>query len=251
MTYSVLVVDDEPLARAGLRILLAEDAEIGAIHEAAGGREAIDQIGRAKPDLVVLDVQMPEVDGLAVIREVGVARMPAVVFATAHDEFALHAFEVNAVDYLLKPVTRTRFGEALTRAKARLRVRQSEAHQLDGVLDTLAGRFPARFAVRAVGKTTFVATHDIDWIGAAENYVELHVGAATHLLAVAIGALERSLDPAVFVRVHRSTIVRIDRIRELRRLAHGEHELVLSTGARLRSSRTYHDAVKALATNPF
>jgi two-component system, LytTR family, response regulator len=251
VTYTALVVDDEPLARAGLRLLLAEDAEIGAIHDAAGGREAIDQIGRAKPDLVLLDVQMPEVDGLAVIREVGIERMPAVVFATAHDEFALHAFEVNAVDYLLKPVTRTRFAEALARVKVRLRARDHDPRQLEGVLDALAGRYPARFAVRSVGKTTFVTTVDVDWIGAAENYVELHVGAATHLLAVAIGALERSLDPAAFVRVHRSAIVRIDRIRELRPLAHGEYELVLSTGAKLRSSRTYRDAVRALATNPF
>jgi two-component system, LytTR family, response regulator len=251
VTYSVLVVDDEPLARDGLRMLLAEDPDFGSIAEATGGRDAIAKLEHAKPDLVLLDVQMPEVDGLAVIRAIGAARMPAVVFATAHDEFALHAFEVNAADYLLKPIARGRFHEALARVKQRLRARDYDARQLDGVLDTIAGNFPARFAVRGTGKTTLVATADIDWIGAAENYVELHVGGVAHLLAVAIGAFERSLDPAVFVRIHRSTIVRIDRVRELRPLGRGEYELVLVTGDTLRSSRTYHDAVKSIAANPF
>jgi two-component system LytT family response regulator len=247
VTYSALVVDDEPLARDGLCLLLAEDPDFAPVLEASGGREAIAQIERAKPDLVLLDVQMPEVDGLAVIRAIGPAHMPAVVFATAHDEFALHAFEVNAADYLLKPITRTRFREALARVKRRLR----EPQQLEGVLDTLAGKHPARFAVRSVGKTTMVATDEIDWIGAAENYVELHVGDAVHLLAVAISALERSLDPARFTRVHRSTIVRVDRVRELRALGRGEYELVLASGDVVRSSRTYHDAVKAIVANRF
>jgi two-component system LytT family response regulator len=250
VTYSTLVVDDEPLARNGLCLLLAEDPEFTTITCASGGREAIDQIERAQFDLVLLDVQMPEVDGLAVIRAVGPARMPAVVFATAHDEFALHAFEVNAADYLLKPITRTRFREALVRVKQRLRARE-RGPQLEGVLDALAGKHPARFAVRSVGKTTMVATDEIDWIGAAENYVELHVGTAVHLLAVALSALERSLDPALFVRVHRSTIVRKDRVRELRALGRGEYELVLASGDIVRSSRTYHDAVKAIAANHF
>jgi two-component system LytT family response regulator len=250
VTYSALIVDDEPLARDGLRLLLAEDAEVGPIYEAGGGRDAIAQIEHARPDLVLLDVQMPEVDGLAVIREVGADRMPAVVFATAHDEFALHAFEVNAADYLLKPITRVRFREAMARVKQRLRVRERDA-RLDGVLDTVAGKYPAKFAVRGVGKTTLVAIDDVDWIGAAENYVELHAGDAVHLLAVAIGALERSLDPAQFVRVHRSAIVRIDRVRELRSLGRGEYELVLATGHVVRSSRTYHDAIKAIVARPF
>lgn len=255
MTFSALVVDDEPLARDGLKLLLAGDPEFGAVTDARGGREAIAAIERARPDVVFLDVQMPEVDGLAVVAAIGAARMPPVVFATAHDDFAMFAFEINAVDYLLKPIVRARFADALARVKRRLRADAApqQPQQLGGVLalrDPDHAR-PARFAIREVGKVSFVDVDQIDWISAAENYVELHTASGTHLLQVGLSALDRALDPAAFVRVHRSAIVRVARIASLRALAHGEYEIALATGAKLRSGRTYHDAVKALVTNRF
>lgn len=244
----VLVVDDEPLARAGLRLLLEADPDIAAIAESRSGRDAVAQIRDAPPDLVVLDVQMPGLDGLGVVTEVGAARMPAVIFVTAHDRYAVQAFELSAVDYLLKPVTAGRFAQALARAKRRLAGERPELRQL---LDTLAAPRLRRIAVRGADQTTFVDVDAIDWIAAAENYVELHVGAASHLVHVALGALEKALDPARFVRIHRSTIIQIDRVAALRPAQHGEYVITLATGVALRSGRTYHDAVKALASNPF
>jgi len=248
----VLIVDDEPLARDGLRLLLAGDREIAAIDEARSGREAIAQIAAARPDLVLLDVQMPGIDGLGVVAAVGAARMPAVVFVTAHDRYAVQAFELNAVDYLLKPVTAARFAQALARAKRQLAT--GDAHQqIRNLLDTLASppRALRRIAVRDGDHTMFVEVDAIDWIAAAENYVELHAGAACHLVHVALGTLEKALDPARFARIHRSTIVQIDRIRALKPALHGEYVITLASGVTLRSGRTYHDAVKALASNPF
>jgi two-component system LytT family response regulator len=256
MPWSTLIVDDEPLARDGLRLLLAEDPDIAApIEEARNGREAVAVLQRSRPDLVFLDVQMPEMDGLSVVREVGAERMPAVVFVTAHDRYALQAFEINAIDYLLKPVTRERFAQALARAKAQLASRSAEAanRQILGLLETIAARdrHLKRVAVRSAGKTLFIDVEDIDWIDAAENYVQLHVGKASHLLHVTMNALEKSLDPAAFVRVHRSIIVQVGRIAELQPAPHGEYVIVLQGGVRLRSGRTYGDRLKALAANPF
>jgi two-component system LytT family response regulator len=259
----VLIVDDEPLARDGLRLLLAGDPDIAAIDEARSGREAIArmvQVDEPRPDLVLLDVQMPGIDGFGVVEgaidKLGADRMPAVVFVTAHDRYAVQAFELSALDYLLKPVTGPRFARALARAKAQLGQRDLIAgtgDQIRHLLETLArpARHLRRIAVRSGDATHFVDTDAIDWIAAAENYVELHVGAEHHLVHVALGALEKSLDPARFLRIHRSTIVQIDRIRSARPALHGEYELALADGTRLRSGRTYHDAVKALLSNPF
>ena len=255
MLLSVLVVDDEPLARQGLCQLLEADPEITAIREARDGREAVAAIEAGRPDLVFLDVQMPEMDGFGVVRAVGAERMPAVVFVTAHDRYALAAFEISALDYLLKPVTAERFAQALARAKARLAAHPGEeaSRQILGLLEAIAQpRRPLqRLAVRTEGKTVFVDVADLDWIEAAENYVKLHAGRASHLLQVAMGTLERALDPETFLRVHRGAIVNVGRIRELEPLAHGEYAITLTSGARLRSGRTYHDKLAALAANPF
>jgi two-component system LytT family response regulator len=217
-------------------------------------------------DVVFLDVQMPELDGFAVVEAVGAERMPAIVFVTAHDRFAIRAFEINAVDYLQKPVIRERFARAFARVKARRAAQAALAgaaapsgpgpdalHGLRGLLDSLAAthRRVKRLAVRAAGRTELVDVDDIDWIGAAENYVQLHVGKATHLLHVTMAALETTLDPAAFLRVHRSIIVRVDRIKALAPMSHGEYVITLSTGASLRSGRTYADRLRALADNPF
>jgi len=255
MRLSTLIVDDEPLARDGLRMLLAADAEIGAIREARNGAEAVAAIADARPDLVFLDIQMPEMDGLAVVRAVGPAAMPAVVFVTAHDRYAVQAFELCALDYLLKPVTRERFARALARAKERLRNDSSASatETLRTLLETLAQRDRAvrRLAVRSAGKTLFVDVEDIDYVQAAENYVQLHVGQASHLLLVTMNALEKSLDRERFVRIHRSLLVPVDRIRSLEPAQHGEYLVTLTSGQTLRSGRTYADRLRALAGNPF
>jgi len=255
MPWNLLIVDDEPLAREGLRLLLAGDPDVGEIHEARDGREAVAILREARPDLVFLDVQMPEMDGFAVVREVGAERMPAVVFVTAHDRFALQAFEVNALDYLLKPVTRERFSQTLERAKARLRSQPAseEGRKILSLLETLAAprRAIQRLAVRSAGKTSFVDLADVDWMEAAENYVRLHAGKASHLVLVPLSILEKSLDPETFVRIHRSIIVNAGRIRELEPVAHGEYVVTLPGGVRVRSGRSYHETLKALASNPF
>lgn len=256
MAFTILIVDDEPLAREGLRMLLSGDAEISAIHEAKNGREAVASIQNARPDLVFLDVQMPEMDGFAVVQEVRPEHMPAVVFVTAHDQYAIQAFEINAIDYLLKPVTRDRFAQALARAKVRLDLKSTNsdrASQIISLLESIASprRYLKRLAVRSAAKTVFVDVEDVDWIEAAENYVQLHSGRAGHLLHVTMNTLEKSLDPEIFIRIHRSLIVNIRRITELQPALHGEYVLTLQDGVRLQSGRSFHDKIKALAANSF
>ena len=256
MRYTVLLVDDEPLAREGLRMLLAQDAGIAAIHEARNGQEAVAAIQASRPDLVFLDVQMPGMDGFAVVQEVGAEQMPAIVFVTAHDRYAIQAFEINAIDYLLKPVTAERFAKALARSKERLQAKPAAdeaSRQILSLLETIAAprRFLRRLAVRSSGKTVFVDVEEIEWIEAAENYVQLHVGRAGHLLHVTMNALEKSLDPQSFVRIHRSVIVNVKRIRELQPVTHGEYVVTLESGVRVQSGRMYGERVKALAGNPF
>ena len=253
MPLTSLIVDDEILARQGLRQLLARDPEMAVIHEARDGREAVAAIRAHRPDLVFLDVQMPEMDGFAVIEEIGVASMPLIVFVTAHDAHAIRAFEMSAIDYLLKPVTAARFDQALARAKTQIMAPRASREELKALIETIASpnRYLHRLAVRSPGKTYFVNVNEIDWIGAAENYVELHIGDAGHLLHVRMNALEQALDPGMFVRIHRSIIVNIGRIKEMHSAMHGEYVVVLGGGARLQSSRTYHARLKALTANPF
>jgi two-component system LytT family response regulator len=259
--FSVLIVDDEPLAREGLRMLLTGDPQVAAIREAKNGREAVTAIRERPPDLVFLDVQMPEMDGFGVVQEVvqelGPERMPAVVFVTAHDQYAIRAFEINALDYLLKPVTAERFLQSLERAKARLSSGEEMGRRMVALLEAMAhpSLYAKRLAVRSGTKTLFVPVDDIEWIQAAENYVELHVGAgvgsACHLLQATMSTLEASLDPEIFLRIHRSLIVNVGRIKELQPAGHGEYVVVLRSGVRLQSGRSYHEKVKALASNPF
>jgi two-component system LytT family response regulator len=255
MPLTTLIVDDEPLAREGLRLLLSEDPEVSAVYEARDGREAAAAIRKIQPDLVFLDVRMPELDGFAVIEEVGAGRMPAVVFVTAHDRYAIQAFEINAIDYLLKPVTRERFGQAMERAKTRLNSDSSnEANrQILSLLEAIKAphRYIKRLAVRSAGKTVFVDVEAVDWIEAAENYAQLHTGQESHLIHVAMNTLEKSLDPEVFLRIHRSIIVNVGRIKELQPGSHGECLITLRSGAQLRSGRTYSDKLRSLAANPF
>lgn len=255
MPLTALVVDDEPLAREGLSMLLARDPDITAIHEAKNGREAVTTIRDLHPDVVFLDVQMPEMDGFQVVTEVGAENMPAVVFVTAHDQYAIQAFEISAIDYLLKPVTQERFARALERVKARATAKPGDdtSRQILSLLETVASprRYLKRVAVRSAGKTVFVDAQDIDWMEAAENYVQLHTSRSSHLLHVAMNTLEKSLDPEMFLRIHRSLIVNVTRIKELRPALHGEYVITLENGVRLQSGRVYSDKVRALTSNPF
>jgi two-component system LytT family response regulator len=255
--FSVLIVDDEPLAREGLRMLLTGDPQIVAISEAKNGREAVTAIREIRPELVLLDVQMPEMDGFEVVQElvqeVGPERMPVVVFVTAHDRYAIRAFEINALDYLLKPVTAERFHQSLERAKTRLRDGEEMGRRMVSMLKAMANPSPyaKRLAVRSGTRTMLVPVDDIEWIQAAENYVELHCDAGCHLLLATMSTIEASLDPQMFLRIHRSLIVNVSRIKELQPAGHGEYVVVLRSRVRLQSGRSYHEKLKALASNPF
>ncbi len=255
MPLKTLLVDDEPLAREGLRMLLSRDPDITSIHEAKDGREAVVAIRDTRPDLVFLDVQMPEMDGFSVVKEIGAEHMPSVVFVTAHDRYAIQAFEINAIDYLLKPVTEERFANALHRAKVRVNSKPADeaSRQILSLLETIAApqRYLKRLAVRSAGKTVFVDVEDVDWIEAAENYVQLHAGRTGHLLHVAMNTLEKSLDPEMFVRIQRSVIVNVRSIKELQPALHGEYIVTLHNGVRLQSGRVYNEKLKTLSANPF
>jgi two-component system LytT family response regulator len=206
MRLRVLVVDDEPLAREGLRLLLGRQSQVESITEARNGREAVTLICDQKPDLVLLDVQMPRTDGFAVVHAVGGERMPPVIFVTAHDQYAIRGFEIAAIDYLLKPVTEERFALAFGRAIGRLRAmpREEGTRQVLAMLDAVANppRQLERFAVRSGGRTVFVPVDEVDWIGAFQNYVRLHAGQATHLLHVPMNTIEAVLDSGRFLRIH-------------------------------------------------
>ena len=214
MQLTTLIVDDEPLAREGLAMLLAKDPDVSSVNEAKDGREAIAAIRQKKPDLVFLDVQMPEFDGLSVVREIGADRMPAVVFVTAHDRYAIQAFEINALDYLLKPITEKRFSQTMSRVKDRFNVEplDDEKRQIVSLLETMTSpqRFLKRVAVKSAGKITFVNIADVDWIEAEENYVQLHAGRASHLLHGTLSALTKLLDPETFLPIHRSIVINVN-----------------------------------------
>ena len=244
-----LIVDDEPLARAHLRNLLAADPEVVVSGECGNGADAVDVIAREAPDLVFLDIQMPELDGFEVIGRVGPDRMPVVVFVTAYDEYALKAFEAHALDYVMKPVNRARFHDAVARAKRRGRSERGGdlREPLAQLIDYLGGqKYLDRLAVRSDGRIVFLKTEYIDWIEAADDHVKLHVGTKTYVHRDTLGRLEQRLSPTAFLRIHRSTIVNIERIRELQPWFQGDYVLILADGTRLTSGRSYRDRVRQL-----
>ena len=222
-----LVVDDEPLARSNVKVLLRRDPEIELVGECGSGMEAVAEIRSRRPDLVFLDVQMPECDGFDVLELLGTELPSAIVFVTAYDQYALRAFEAGALDYLLKPFDNARFERALHRAKERI----GQGRALPAKTD--------RLAIKSTGQVSFVKIAEVDWIEAADYYSCLHVGARTHMLRRSMAEFERELDPQVFCRIHRSTIVNLDRVRKIELGEDGEHEVVLENGARLRLSRRY------------
>jgi two-component system LytT family response regulator len=268
MPIRVLVTDDEPIARRRIRRFLRAENNVDVIGECANGRDAIDMIRQTNPDLVFLDVQMPDVDGFGVVSELGPEQMPAVIFVTAYDEYALKAFEVNATDYLLKPFDAERFRTAFQRARDHIdRVHTAEAGKrlkslLEQVLSgdesgTLPGQatgqgnggsrssYIDRLMVKSDGRVFFVKVTDVDYFEASGNYVRVHVGKTSHLIRETMAAMEASLNPQLFARIHRAVIVNLDRIKELQPWFAGDYVVILRDGRQLKLSRTYREALQS------
>jgi two-component system LytT family response regulator len=263
-----LVVDDESLAREVLLVMLGGDSEIEVIAECRNGREAVAAIRRESPDVVFLDIQMPEMDGFQVIEEVGVERMPVTVFVTAFDKHALRAFEAHALDYLLKPFDHDRFNTTLHRAKTRVRQQtigkigenlfammqdmQLKTGELSSKTDdtkpdqTSHKESIDRVVIKSSGRIYFLKTEEIDWVEGAGDYLSLHSGNSTHLIRETMGDFHTKLNPKKFLRIHRSTIVNIERIKDIRPLFKGEYVITLTDGRRLKSSRGYRRELQLL-----
>lgn len=240
---TVLIVDDEPPARQKARRFLEAEADVEVVGEAANGFEAVKAIRALAPDVVLLDVQMPGLDGFGVLAELN-DELPVVIFATAHDEFALRAFEVAAVDYLLKPFDTARFSDALARARDKITGGKSDVEsRLRSLLAKVdvASRPIERIYVRSGERAYFVSVTDIDWIEAAQNYLILHTGRTTHMVRGTVAGLLAQLDPHRFARIHRSRIVNLDSIRELRPWSHGDYTVVLRDGMELLLSRRFRE----------
>ena len=249
MTLRTLIVDDEAPARRRLRRLLLIEGDVTIVGECGDGASALAAIGSLNPDLVLLDVQMPEQDGFAVVQALPADAMPAILFVTAFDRYALRAFDVHAVDYLLKPFTAERFRTALARARERIAARAGQ-EAVANLAAALRNRPPsiARVPVRVGARTLFIDVRGIDWLDAADNYVRLHAGGKEYLARETLASLEAQLDPERFARIHRSAIVQIDRIVELRPTSHGDAEVRLRDGTRLPVSRTWREGLdRALA----
>ncbi len=263
-----VIVDDESLAREALRVMLADDPETEVIAECRSGREAVKVIREQTPDIVFIDVQMPGMDGFQVVEEIGVGQMPVTVFVTAYDKYALRAFAAHALDFLLKPFDHDRFNTALQRTKSL--VRQQEAGVINENLfallkdmKALAGASPLeandtkpkddnykepinRVVIKSGGRIYFLKTEEIDWVEGAGDYLSLHAGSHSHLIRETMGAFHDKLDSKKFLRIHRSTIVNVERIKDIRPLFKGEYVITLTSGTRLNSSRGYRQALQAL-----
>jgi two-component system, LytTR family, response regulator len=244
----VLLVDDEPLAREMLREMLQGDTEVEIVGESCNGREALDAIHTLEPDLIFLDVQMPEVGGFEVLTTLGKEKAPYVIFVTAYDQYAVRAFEVQALDYLLKPFDQERFNASWERAKAQLKRDRNGGmdERIITLLEELkaGNKFLERLVIKTAGRIYFLETNDIDWIEAEGNYVSVHSAKKSHLLRETISSLESQLDPKKFVRIHRSSIVRLDYIQELQPWFHGEYRVILRDGTQLTLSRNHRDKLQ-------
>ncbi|MGH7663187.1 MAG: LytR/AlgR family response regulator transcription factor [Gemmatimonadaceae bacterium] len=252
-----LIVDDEPLARSRIRRLVGMDREIEIVAECANGREAVEAVRKHSPDLLILDVQMPELDGFGVLARIDPEKMPAVIFVTAFDQYAVQAFEVHALDYVLKPFDADRFRSALQRAKTHIGgggaaannqrlaslIEQLTADQktLEDIIARSSGQHLDRLMLRSDGRVFFVKVDQIDWIEAAGNYVRIHAGSNAFLLRETMNAVETRLDPERFLRIHRSTIVQLDRVREMQPWFSGEYVVIMKDGTQLKLSRGYRD----------
>jgi two-component system, LytTR family, response regulator len=250
MTIRAVIVDDEPLARRRIGDLLAAAEDIEVVAQCANGEEAIPTIEESRPDLLFLDVQMPEVDGFDVLQAIGFGHVPVVIFVTAYNQFALRAFEAHALDYLLKPFDDERFAAALQRARERIRQQQlgDVDRRLMALLKEARGDrgYLQRLVVPSGHRSVFIRTEQIDWIEAERNYVRLHVGGRSYLLRENLSRIASALDPTAFCRIHRSTIVNIDRIQAVESLLNGEYLVVLHDGTKLTSGRKYRGDLHVL-----
>jgi len=256
-----LIVDDEALARRTIRDLLVNDPQIEIMGECSNGLEAVKAMQTQVPDLLFLDIQMPQMNGFEALAEVDVESIPAIIFVTAFDQYALKAFEVNALDYLMKPFTDQRFEEAVKKAKEQIEMK--EVNRLSQSLVALLGKdsgakrlttqtipaapkksFLSRFMIRSSGKAAFVKVEDVDWIAADDYYIKLHVGSKSHLLRISMSELEEKLDPKKFLRIHRSTIINFDRVKELQQNPNGDCSVILRDGTELKLSRSRRDRLE-------
>jgi two-component system LytT family response regulator len=257
-----LIVDDEPLARRTIRDLLQTDPEIDVIGECGSGPEAVNFLRQQMPDLLFLDIQMPGMNGFEALSKIEHEQIPAIIFVTAFDQYALKAFDVHAIDYLLKPFSDERFREALRQAKSQVEMR--EINRLSRSLLALLGEqvggeagaakrksFLTRFMIKGTGRVTFIDAADVDWIAADDYYIKLHVGSKAHLLRMSMNELEEKLDPKKFLRIHRSTIVNFDRIKELQQSPNGEYVVLLKSGTELKLSRNRRDRLEELLTSGY
>jgi two-component system LytT family response regulator len=249
----VLVVDDEPLAREKIRGMAADDAELRVVGECSNGAEAIDAIQSLRPDLILLDVQMPEVGGFAVLEALKEEGLPPVIFITAYDHYAVRAFEFHALDYLLKPFDRERFRAAIDRAKRQIRRENGGAldARILAMLEQMREqpRYTERLVVKTGGRVFFLNAEEIDWVEAEGNYVSIHAGKKAYLLRETISGIEGQLDPRNFVRIHRSAVVNINRIKELQPWSHGEYHVILNDGTQLTLSRSYREKLQSALGN--
>lgn len=252
---TALVVDDEPLARKFVRRMLEKHRSVEIVGECGNGKEAVNAIAEKNPDLVFLDVQMPEMDGFTALETLGAERLPQIVFVTAYEQYAIRAFEINALDYLLKPFDQPRFDKAMSRVYEKRTDREqtnTEQKQIAALLKNVREKPPylERLIFKTGGRIIFLKAAEIDWIQADDKYAHLHIGNKSHLVRQTLGALEAQLDPRKFIRIHRSAIVNVDRIRELQPMFTGEHTVVLENGTKLNLSRSYKNKLFEILGNP-
>lgn len=254
MSIRTLIVDDEPLARDRVKRFLRDEDGIEIIGECGNGSDAVTAIKEKKPDLVFLDIQMPEKNGFDVISSLNPKSLPTIIFVTAYDQYALQAFDVHALDYLLKPFTRERIHRAVARAREQIDGRRfgNLDERLTSLIADLKGnekKYLERLVVKTTGRVFFLKVDEIDWIEAAGNYVKLHVGRDTHMIRETMNGIETKLDPEKFLRIHRSTVVHIDRIKELHPMFSGDYAVILRDGTELALSRNYRERFLELFEN--
>jgi two-component system, LytTR family, response regulator len=252
---TALIVDDEPLARKFIRRMLEKHSAVEILGECGNGTEAVAAIREKKPDLVFLDVQMPEMDGFTALETLGAENLPQIVFVTAYEQYAIRAFEIHALDYLLKPFDQPRFDKAMSRVTEKFSDRELtriEQKQIAALLENVRQKPPylERLVVKTGGRIIFLKTAEVDWIQADDKYAHLHAGAKSHLVRQTLGALEAQLDPNKFIRIHRSAIVNVERIKELQPMFTGEHTVILQNGTKLTLSRSYKNKLFEVLGNP-
>lgn len=253
MKINTLIVDDEPLARDRVKRFLRDESDIRIIGECGNGKEAVAAIKEQKPDLVFLDIQMPEKNGFEVVKALDEQHMPSVIFVTAYDQYALQAFDVHALDYLLKPFNRERLHKAVSHARDQIETKRigNLDERLSSLIADLRGekKYLERLVVKSVGRVFFLKVDEIDWIEAAGNYVKLHTGREAHMIRETMNGIEGKLDPDKFLRIHRSTVVNIDRIKELHPMFSGDYAVILRNGTELALSRNYRERLLELFEN--